>query len=72
MTTLDTHVGARAPRSTSHPAAPSFVLFGLLRRKLAERRIYADLAARTDRELADIGVMRADLRRVAREAARGL
>ena len=72
MTTLDTHLGARAPRTATHPATPSFALLRFLRRRMAERRIYADLAARTDRELDDIGVARHDLRRVARAAARGL
>lgn len=42
----------------------------LQRRKLA-RTTYAELAALSDRELADLGMVRADIRRVAREAAQG-
>jgi uncharacterized protein YjiS (DUF1127 family) len=68
MTTLDTHVGARMPRAASLATGPA----GYLRRWIAERRIYAELSARSDRELEDIGVMRGDLREVARRAARGV
>jgi len=68
MTTLDIHVGARAPRSTPAAAGP----FGWLRRWSAERRIRAELSALSDRELDDIGLVRRDVPRVARAAAAGI
>ena len=49
-------------------------LFDALRHRLAvracERRVYAELAWLDDRALADIGLARSELRRVAHEAAR--
>jgi uncharacterized protein YjiS (DUF1127 family) len=42
----------------------------LVRRRVA-RTTYTELSSLSDRELADLGLIRCDLRRVAREAARG-
>jgi len=49
--------------------------FEFLRRYLRERRVYWDtlreLSTYTDRELHDIGIDRADIEHIARQAAQG-
>ncbi len=49
--------------------------FSFIRRFFRERRVYwstiQELSTYTDRELQDLGISRADIEHIAREAARG-
>lgn len=58
----------RATSALSHWL--SDVTEALARRRVA-RNTYTELASLSDRDLADLGLVRADLRRVALEAAHG-
>jgi uncharacterized protein YjiS (DUF1127 family) len=68
MTAVTATRVAAASGVTASLAAAWARLVAWRRREAAVAATFAELSALTDRELADIGFHRADLRRVAREA----
>jgi uncharacterized protein YjiS (DUF1127 family) len=62
----------RAPSLMDHAARLGATLRDALARQTAFERTVAELSALSDRDLADIGIPRCDIRAVARDSVRGL